>query len=569
MQIGRYIVKRELGRGGMGVVYEAEDPLIGRQIALKVMHADTGADPHLLGEARSAGALNHPGIVTIFDVGVTDDRLYLTMELVSGRTLRALLADGNLDAKLALHQILPQVAEALDYAHTRGIVHQDVKPANIMVQTDTRARLLDFGIAQRLHGTRTQFGSAAGTVAYMSPEQISGARVGGASDQFSLACVAFEILAGVLPFSTSTELDGVILRMRGNVEDPRLYNDTLPAGLREVLARALATDPNARFPTCLEMTGAILSVCSGTEWRAPQRRGNPRTDPAVSTPAESKRERSATRATSEASPGEFTRMFSSHRTSPPAAAPPVTDAPANSVAQTAEAPIAAPAPSGPATQLFAPEPEQLDSRAVVSRVAAAAGVPAPGLTGLLDRLRAGEAPPGLVTNFLSVSADGATIRLEKAQSNLEFFRNRLDLQYDNLERQAVRTFHLWCWCVAVGFLVLLTGLALIFWGKMEQGGATLASTIVVPFILRIFQQREDHYRSAADQKNDHLVFGSHCLLALQAIQSIEDPAERKRQCGRLADALTRRINTGTVPPRTSRQPLEKAPPSKKAASAGT
>src|ERR1700733_11475769 len=192
-QIGRYLIHGELGRGAMGVVYDAVDPMIGRRVAVKVISLKAGTDSsdsefmkeRLFREARSAGRLFHPGIVVILDVGLYGDSAFITMERIDGQSLQQLLASGGrLDSKVALG-ILQQTAAPLDYAHQHGVVHRDIKPANIMLQSKVTVKVADFGIAKLMSTQNpTVTGLLMGTPSYMSPEQIEGRAVDGRSDQF-------------------------------------------------------------------------------------------------------------------------------------------------------------------------------------------------------------------------------------------------------------------------------------------------------------------------------------------------------------------------------------------------
>jgi serine/threonine-protein kinase len=204
-QIGRYVIRGELGRGAMGIVYDAVDPMIGRRVAVKVISLKEGADSRqaefmkerLFREARSAGRLFHPGIVVILDVGLHGDAAFITMEHIDGRSLHQVLAAGRLAPDVTI-SIVKQTAAALDYAHQFGVVHRDIKPANIMLQGNVTVKVADFGVAKLLSANnQTVTGLLMGTPSYMSPEQIEAQPVDGRSDQFSLAVMAYELLTGV------------------------------------------------------------------------------------------------------------------------------------------------------------------------------------------------------------------------------------------------------------------------------------------------------------------------------------------------------------------------------------
>jgi serine/threonine protein kinase len=220
-RIGRYKIIRELGRGAMGVVYHAIDPNIGRPVAIKTINLGTVLKPdeqerlreRLFREARSAGILSHPGIVTIYDVEQQGDLAYIAMEYVDGPTLDQVLSQPKALDPEQMFSVLAQTAVALDYAHGKGIVHRDVKPANIMIAAGGTVKITDFGIAKITASDQfTMTGSIVGTPHYMSPEQVQGQPVDGRSDQFSLAVIAFEMLTGEKPY-TGEHLTTVVYKI--------------------------------------------------------------------------------------------------------------------------------------------------------------------------------------------------------------------------------------------------------------------------------------------------------------------------------------------------------------------
>ena len=261
-RIGRYELGRELGRGGMGIVFEAHDPLIGRTVALKTIRLEGYRTPaerewlrqHLFREARSAGALSHPNLVIIHDSGVEGDLAFIAMERLDGPTLQQRLAAGKrLDREEALAS-LRQAADALDYAHQAGVVHRDIKPSNIMFHhaaTGATVKITDFGIA-KIAGAElpTRTGMPMGTPNYMSPEQIQGQPVDGRSDQFSLAVVAFEMLTARKPFPAESVVAVVHEIVYGERPSARAVVPDFPAGVDEVFERGLAKDSQDRYRTC-------------------------------------------------------------------------------------------------------------------------------------------------------------------------------------------------------------------------------------------------------------------------------------------------------------------------------
>jgi serine/threonine protein kinase len=264
-QIGRYLVRGELGRGAMGIVYDAVDPMIGRRVAVKVISLQPAMNPseaefmkeRLFREARSAGRLFHPGIVIILDVGLHENSAYITMEHVDGPSLHQLLATGPLDHNAAF-KILQQTAAALDYAHQQGVVHRDIKPANIMLQNKVTVKVADFGIAKLMSTENaTVTGMLMGTPSYMSPEQIEAKAVDGRSDQFALAVLAYELLTGSRPFQADSMPTVAHLIVYGPRPSAHARNPALPPGIDQVLERAWNRFPDQRFPNCMEFTTAL------------------------------------------------------------------------------------------------------------------------------------------------------------------------------------------------------------------------------------------------------------------------------------------------------------------------
>ena len=265
-RIGRYLVTGELGRGAMGIVYEAIDPLIGRKVAVKVIHLQAFADAgearflrdRLFREARSAGALSHPGIVVVFDVGQEGDLAFIAMERVEGVSLYQVLASGRKIPRAEAFDILRQAASALDYAHRNGVVHRDIKPANIMLDKGVTVKVADFGIAKITsteHHTVT--GMVMGTPSYMSPEQIEALPADGRSDQFSLAVVAYELLTGRRPFHSDSLATLAHMIVFAERPSARTLNPSLPPDVDMVFHRSLARLPSDRYPTCSDFVWAL------------------------------------------------------------------------------------------------------------------------------------------------------------------------------------------------------------------------------------------------------------------------------------------------------------------------
>jgi len=275
-QIGRYLILGELGRGAMGVVYDAVDPMIGRPVALKVISLSPGINPdeagflkeRLFKEARSAGRLFHPGIVVILDVGEQGDLAFITMERVEGPSLQQLLASGQrLDSAKAI-DIVRQTAAALDYAHAHAVVHRDIKPANIMLQGGVTVKVADFGIAKLMSTQNlTLTGMLMGTPSYMSPEQIEARAVDGRSDQFSLGVLAYQLVTGALPFQADSMPSLAHLIVYGPRPSAHAANPSLPIAIDEVFERALSKSAERRFAKCVEFSGALEELLQPTRAR--------------------------------------------------------------------------------------------------------------------------------------------------------------------------------------------------------------------------------------------------------------------------------------------------------------
>jgi len=275
-RIGRYQIVGELGRGAMGVVYQAIDPSIGRSVAIKTIRINDFHDlvqrqklrERLFREARSAGVLSHPNIVTIYDMDEVDGFAWVAMAHVKGPTLEKILATPPPLTGVQTLRLLRQVATALDYAHSRGIVHRDIKPANIMADEDGVVKITDFGIAKITGGDATETRTIVGTPNYMSPEQVQGHPVDGRSDQFSLAVIAYEILTGERPFQ-GEQLGNIVYRIVAeDPPPPSRINGTLTAAIDQVLARALAKNPANRFDSCLAFVAALEMACGASHgWK--------------------------------------------------------------------------------------------------------------------------------------------------------------------------------------------------------------------------------------------------------------------------------------------------------------
>lgn len=280
-RFGRFEVRRVLGQGGMGTVYAAEDPLIGRRVAIKEIRLDHLVDPAERAEMverfklefRAAGTLSHPNIVTIYDVGEESGAYYLAMEHVDGRSLAAVMKDaGRLETDRVL-DLAGQIADGLDHAHDHGIVHRDVKPANILLTGDGRPKITDFGLVKVMTSELTTTGTVLGTPAYMSPEQVRGEEVDGCSDQFSFAVLLYAMLTGITPFRAEHPSAILYLIVHEAPEAPHDENPDLPPAVDAVILRGLSKNPEERFGSCSELVTHLRRALRGGPRRLPSPTG--------------------------------------------------------------------------------------------------------------------------------------------------------------------------------------------------------------------------------------------------------------------------------------------------------
>ncbi|GAB4349651.1 MAG: hypothetical protein Kow006_11610 [Gammaproteobacteria bacterium] len=264
--IGRYHIECELGRGAMGVVYRGVDPKIGRKVAIKCLAFTEEFEGRELEEiqrrfyreAEAAGRLDHPNVVTVYDVGEEHDLAYIAMDYVEGTSLEAYTHPEHLLPVAEVIEVVAQVAEALDYAHERNVVHRDIKPGNIIYNRDSGVvKVTDFGIARLTDESKTKSGSVLGSPAYMSPEQVAGKKVDGRSDLFSLGTTLYQLLTGELPF-TGDSVTNVLYRiLNEKPKSVKRLRDDIPTGLSRLVARTLNKDPKKRYQTGAALAEAL------------------------------------------------------------------------------------------------------------------------------------------------------------------------------------------------------------------------------------------------------------------------------------------------------------------------
>src|SRR5690348_731732 len=285
-QIGRYEILEEIGRGAMGVVFKARDPLIGRAVALKTITSGVAESADLLErfyrEARAAGGLQHPNIVTIYEMGESGGAPFIAMEYLEGESLEKIIARKPalpLPAKVAY---VAQTCRALEYAHRRGVVHRDIKPANIMITADGIVTVVDFGIARLADTSKTQTGALLGTLAYMSPEQLRGEKADARCDVWALGVVFYELIAYRRPFTGDNHAALLLSILQKEPPPIRQLAPECPTAVERVVARALLKDDKARYFTMKALLADLENV-SGSPGLAGSRQASEKhIPPAVS-----------------------------------------------------------------------------------------------------------------------------------------------------------------------------------------------------------------------------------------------------------------------------------------------
>ncbi len=252
--LGKYQLLEKIGEGGFGVVYRARDPLLEREVAIKVLRADLASAPDFVErfrrEARLAASLRHPNIVTVIEVGEQDGRYYLVMDDLPGGTLQNVLEPGKPLAISRVVELLQPLAEALDYAHVRHVVHRDIKPTNILFSSDGEPVITDFGLVKSTaQDGLTTTGTVMGTADYMAPEQIQGMEITAAVDRYAFGVVAYQMLAGQVPFRGNTPFEIQTGHVQREPPDPREFNPGLPEEIVSALKKILSKKPEERFAT--------------------------------------------------------------------------------------------------------------------------------------------------------------------------------------------------------------------------------------------------------------------------------------------------------------------------------
>jgi len=270
-QAGRYRIVEEIGRGPIGVVYKGLDPTVGRTVAIKAISladlGDTGVRERLSREAQAIEILSHPNIAAVYDVVEENGFACIVREYVSGSSLAGMMEKRTVPDPGALMELLRQVSDALDYAHRKGIIHGDIKPANVLVSDGRVAKVTDFGIAKVLSPEASQTAGVDGRASYMSPEQIQGTTLDGRSDEFSLGVVVYELLAGEKPFRGES-LPALVYAICKQEPKPLEYaNPSIPKSAANVLRRALAKDPAERFLSCGDFIGSLsIVLAENSDW---------------------------------------------------------------------------------------------------------------------------------------------------------------------------------------------------------------------------------------------------------------------------------------------------------------
>jgi len=470
---GKYEVVREIGRGGMGVVYLALDRTLDRHVAIKSLHAHLTGDESFMErffrEARAMARLQHENIIAIFSVESEHNSPVMIMEYFESQSLRYVLREGSSTLGQVVKMAI-QIAEALGYAHGQGIVHRDVKPGNVLIAKSGKVKLADFGIAAALdESSLTATGQVIGTPEYMAPEQARGEALDGRSDLYAVGIVLYEMLVGHTPFHgvSKTAILGKLLHDRDGV--PLVFPQSIPRAVRSIVQYLVRKDPAQRLPDAATLVSALREVL---EHMSPEQLA---TTLIVS---------------------ESTTLVETEKVS------------IGSDVHAAQ--VSSRISAGEATQISRrKEPTGFFELSSVFRP----------------------------SDFFS--DDSA--RFKKILENFRFYREQLGSEYETLLRQARTTYVLWCICTSLGFFVVLGGIIAMLMGLLKEGLITVGAGTTVYFIQKLFHEREDHYRALATQKREHLQYGDQWLLAIQTIDAIGDPQQKRRSQARLVQVLTEKL----------------------------
>jgi serine/threonine protein kinase len=604
--IGKYDIISELGRGGMGVVYRAHDPAINRFVAIKVISQDLARSPEFLQrfyqEAQAAGALQHPNIVTIYDMGESNGLAYIVMEYLEGYTLERITSRAMSVRLVHKLRYMVEACRGLQFAHRHGVIHRDIKPSNVFVTTSGAVKILDFGIA-RLNdpaSSKTATGVMVGTLGYLSPEQLRGEPASAATDIWAVGVTSYELFSGQQPFRADS-FASLVQRILS--EEPVPLKDlvpTCPADLEKLVTRMLRKNTAERFQSMdellpdLERVLKFLSDLYVRELLTQSEESLEKDDPAKA--VEALREalqidtaNSAARALFDKARASLREQSASVRIHGILENAGAFIQQGNLLEARREAQTAIQIDPGyePARQMIRQLDHLEEQSAAISRLLKDAAAKLAGsefaaagdlarqvlvleadnkeAQRLLELASLRNAPTAAGVTSLAIQSaptgffsdvshsrffEGDQVRYRKIQETLTFYRDHLNGEYQSLSNQARLTYYLWIISVALGLGALVAGTVLLFLGQFAAASISAISTTFVYFIQRVFQQREDHYRALATAKHGHLEYGNHWLLVIQSIDAMQNPAERERRQGELVDVLTRKLGSSRESPRS-------------------
>lgn len=615
--IGKYEILSELGKGGMGVVYRARDPQIGRLVALKTIYRDLagsqGLRERFLQEAQAAGRLQHPNIVTIYEIGEADGVTYIVMEYLEGHTLERVISRA-MPLRL-VHKIryILDVCRGLQFAHRRRVIHRDIKPSNIFITVEGVVKILDFGIARLADPTQnrqqTPTGVMVGTMNYLSPEQLRGEPANEGTDIWAVGVTTYELLSYQKPFSADNIAQSV-----QNVLDkePASLGELVPncpLDLEKLVSGMLRKDPQERFRTIDDLLPnleliyknlADLSVRELLNLSEDWLKANDTTK-AVDSLREAlqidganvEAKRLLEDAQLALKDQSVTLRLQSHveKANSLLQQGNLSEARKESEAAMQIAPAYEPARQllleldrlehrsetvdrllmeasaklarheytsleEIAKQILALEANNQKALELLRQACARTPLPPPDVTGL----NVLSPPTGFFGGTLVSRTsffEGDQVRYKKIQETLKFYRDHLNGEYQSLSSQARVTYYLWIVSVILGLAALVSGIILFFLKQFAAGSVSAISTTFVYFIQKVFQQREDHYRSLATAKHVHLEYGNHWLLVIQSIDAINNPSERERRQSELVDVLTKKLDSSRSQTRASRTTFSK------------